>query len=109
LPNKNCPKANNRQKFSESVHPACIPFPPCGACTLEIRVTRFGAFLPIGRLFTLDSFCFHSKSGMNSLSAFIRGKNRVFIMTQMYWALFSQTYLVTLLEMNGTAKEIKIV
>jgi hypothetical protein len=66
----------------------------------ETRVTRFGEFSPIGRLFSLGSFWKITEVATKMRATFFHVKMYALMLTKMgwaaFWAICWQTHLVTL-------------
>jgi hypothetical protein len=64
------------------------------------RVTRLVEFSLIGRLFSLISYFENGRSSPNLCATFLHGERSASILTKhvwaTFWAIFSQTHLVTL-------------
>jgi hypothetical protein len=69
---------------------------------IESRVTRLGEHSLIRWLLTLGSFCENYRSSTNNLATFFLSKIYILVFTKMgwaaFWATFSRTHLVTLIE-----------
>jgi hypothetical protein len=61
------------------------------------RVTRLGDFSPIGQLFTLGCLLNITEVALSLGNFFSRGNTYALIGWATFWAIFSQTHLVTLL------------